>query len=109
MAISAGNLRKLITIEKPQETRNEIGEAVRTWVEHCKVWAKFEALTGRELFLAQQTQSEIVARVRCRYVQGITTAMRVTFRGVSYAIVSADPRENDRELEIMVSAGLRDR
>lgn len=106
----AGALRHLLTIEQPVETKGAIGgQAVPTWSTFAQVYGSIEPLNGREFFQAGQMQSETVARARIRFLNGITTKMRVRHNGTAYNIVAVVNRElRDRDMELMLSEGLND-
>lgn len=72
-----GKLDQRITLQRRVEERNEIGEAVITYIDAANVWAAVEPLSGRELYTAQQTQSEITTRIRIHWRRGVSERIRV--------------------------------
>ena len=73
----AGPLRHWVTIQASTETQNTHGEPVFSWVDYStKRPAAVEQLSGRELWNAQQTQPDVSCRVRTRWLDGVTNAMR---------------------------------
>lgn len=72
-----GKLDQRITLQRRLEERNDIGEAVITYVNAAIVWASVEPLSGRELYAAQQTQSEVTTRIRIHWRRGVSERMRV--------------------------------
>lgn len=79
--IDPGKLRERITIEQASEARNSMGEAVQTWSTFAHRWASVDGLSSREFLLQGQQQTEITHRVRMRYVSGMTSSMRIVWRG----------------------------
>ena len=81
-----------MVIEQSASSQNALGEPVETWTLYKETWAEKEDLLGREFFAAQQTLGESVTRFRLRYIDGVTTKMRVKCMDAVYNIVSAaDP------------------
>lgn len=72
-----GQYDQRITLQRRIEERNDIGEAVITYIDAIQCWAAVEPLSGRELFNAQQTQGEITTRIRIHWRRGVTERMRV--------------------------------
>lgn len=106
--MNAGNLDQPVTIEAPPATRDGFGDRTGSWTTFASVWAQAQPLRGRELFAAGTTQSEATVRFRIRYRDDVTSAMRVVWRGKSYAIVG-DPIDVDGAqdvLELMCSGGV---
>ena len=106
----AGALDQRITLQARTASVDALGQGVETWTDVCTVWAKAQPLRGREFFAAGATQSETSVRFVIRHRAGLTGAMRVMWRGVSYALV-AEPIDVDggrHTLELMCSGGIRD-
>lgn len=106
MSIKPGELRHKVDILKPPEARNDYGEIDETgdWTIFKEgVWASFSPLKGRELFTAQQINSEITVKVKMWYVPGIKANMRIRSRGQIVEIVGPpiDVDQLHRELELM--------
>jgi SPP1 family predicted phage head-tail adaptor len=75
--VSVGAYDQFVVVQRRIEERTTRGEAVITYVDAFQIWAAVEPLSGRELFAAQQTQSEVTTRVRMHWRRGITELMRV--------------------------------
>jgi SPP1 family predicted phage head-tail adaptor len=86
--MDAGSLDERIIVQQPTETRNRLGESVFAWTTFATVWAKVDGVTAREALLAGQQQLSITHRVRLRYLTGLTTKMRLSWRGRTLEIVS---------------------
>ncbi|MFX8086549.1 phage head closure protein, partial [Acinetobacter baumannii] len=58
------------------------------WSEYKKLWAKVTPLSAKDLIAAQADQSEVVARMKIRYREDITTKMQVLWKGRIFSIKS---------------------
>lgn len=97
-------LRHKITIQKETEVPDGGGGFEIGWTNFASgVFASVEPLRGRELFEAQQLQSEITHRIRLRYRPGIKAEMRVVFRSRIFRIVSPpiNEKEENRWMQLM--------
>jgi len=108
----ASNYRHRIAIQKNTTVRGTTGEAVKGWALFVYRWASVEPLQGRELFAAQQFQSETTVRIKMRYDAKLESLdvrdyqITHTKRGNSktydlHAIIN--PYELDKELHLMCS------
>jgi SPP1 family predicted phage head-tail adaptor len=105
--IKPGELRHKVKILAPPTTQNDFGEIDLSneseWTTFKEVWASVEPLKGRELFTAQQINSEITLRIKMWYVPGVKAKMRIESRGQTFEIVGPpiDNKQMNRELELM--------
>lgn len=105
----AGRLRHRITIQSATEAQDSHGQAIDTWATYLTAWAEIAPLSGRELFAAQETHSEISTRIRLRYREGVTAKMRVLHGSTVYNILAPlNIETKDRELQLMCSDGVID-
>ncbi|APC45957.1 hypothetical protein QHH_45 [Halomonas phage QHHSV-1] len=107
----AGQLRHRVTIQQPGQTQDpNTGEMITGWQDVATVWASVEPLSAREFIAAQAGQSEISARIKIRYREGIDATMRVQHRGRNYNIegVLPDPESGRHYLTLPVSEGVND-
>lgn len=81
MALAAGDLWTRVTIEQPTVARNDVGESVLSWSTFATVWADVSSLSSREVERYAETVGFMTHRVRIRYLNGLTSAMRVVYRG----------------------------
>ena len=85
--MKAGELRHRITINQKVTTQDPVtGEQLESWVQWARPWAKFEPLSVKDFIASQSNQSQIVARARIRYRDGLDPKMRVNYRGKDYSI-----------------------
>lgn len=109
--MQAGKLRHRVTLQRYEETRDDMGAVIETWVDVATVWAAVEPLSVREFISAQAGQSEISARITIRYRPGIDATMRVLHRDQIYNIKGPplpDPRSGREYLTLAVAAGVND-
>lgn len=101
-----GAYRHRISFQTYTGEADEFGDPVLmdddNWTETAKVWASVNPISGRELFAAEQSQSEVTHRVRCRYRSGVTPLMRIVFHDRVFRILSViDFEERHETLQIM--------
>ena len=104
--IKPGELRHKVDILTPPEDSNDYGEIDETgeWTVFKEgQWASVEPLKGRELFTAQQINSEITLKVKMWYVPGVKAKMRIRSRGQTFEVVGPpiDLQQMHRELELL--------
>lgn len=90
--IDPGKFRHRITFQQYDGTLDENGD-IRddedgNWDDFKTVWASVEPLSGKEFYAAEQSQSEVTHKIRCRYFSGISPAMRILHGDGKYHIVS---------------------
>ena len=99
--IDPGRLRERVTIQQATETRNRLGERVSSWSTFAERWASVEGLSGREVLLAGQQQTEVTHRVRLRYVTGLKATMRILWRSRILEITSLLEHNDRSEHELL--------
>ncbi len=77
--IRAGTLRHRVDIQAVTNTPNENGGNVQTWDTVKTRWASVEAMTGRELFTAQQVKADVTHKITLYYYEGLSPHMRFLF------------------------------
>lgn len=110
MALASGKLRHRIELQEFVEHINSFGERERYWSHVSDVWAAVEPLSAKEFIAAQQTQSQVTARITIRYRPDVKAAMRIVHRGKFYNIegVLADPTSGYEYLTMPCSEGAGD-
>lgn len=90
--IDPGQMRHRITFQKFSGELDAYGDPIQTdaaqWEDVATVWAAIDPISGREFYEAQQSQSEVSHKIRCRYRPGLTTDMRIKYRDRVFEIVS---------------------
>ena len=99
--IDPGKLRERVTIQAATETRNAMGETTQAWSTFVERWASVQCISAREFLLSGQQNTEISHRVRLRYVEGLTSTMRILWRGRVLEIASAIEHNNRSEHELL--------
>jgi SPP1 family predicted phage head-tail adaptor len=87
----AGELREFIVIEqRGASAPDALGEATPVWQTFARAWARLDPLRGREFQMPGQEAAERRIVLRTRSIDGVTSAMRVRFRGRILDIVSVE-------------------
>ena len=81
-----GDLRDVVTIQTPGVGQDDIGEPVAAWGAFVTVRACVRDLTGRELFAAQATQSQVTTKITIRFREDVLPSMRVTRGAEVYTV-----------------------
>jgi len=80
---------------------------VETWADHATVWATVEYLSGRELWQAQQANSEANGRVRIRHRADVDPTMRIIYGSKTLEIITVLPADTkNRELHLLFKEAL---
>lgn len=99
--IDAGELTERITIEQPAKGQNSVGETTLTWSTFATVWAKVQALSGREA----ERYGEIVGftghKVTIRALPGVTTSMRIIYRNRTLEVGAINEFDRVRYVELI--------
>ena len=100
--IRAGKLRQVITYQSKAQALDEYGGVTETWTDFATVRASVAPLIGKDLLASMAAQSTAEMRINHRYLQGITSAMRIVWDGVDYEIVGepANVHGLSREIEV---------
>ena len=106
-AINSGEFRHPITIQKLDKTRNDYGEVIEKWVDFLQIRAAIYPLSGKDFFASETLNNEITHKINIRYVEGITSAMRVKFTDRYFEIIS--PPINFQEKNILLQMMCKER
>ncbi|MBS4958504.1 MAG: phage head closure protein [Clostridium sp.] len=106
-AINSGEFRHPITIQKLDKSRNEYGEVIEGWIDFLEIRAAIYPLSGKDFFSAETLNSEVTHKINARYVEGITSAMRVKFGDRYFEIIS--PPINFQEKNILLQIMCKER
>jgi SPP1 family predicted phage head-tail adaptor len=104
--MNVGKMNKRIELQlNSEETAaytTTLGGLSTTYATSSTVWASIEPLSGRELFVAQQAQSDVDMKVTIRYYSGLTTRYRVKFGSRYFGIQSIiNTNEKNEEMILM--------
>lgn len=106
-AINSGEFRHPITIQKLDKSRNEYGEVIEEWIDFLEIRAAIYPLSGKDFFSAETLNSEVTHKINTRYVEGITSAMRIKFGERYFEIIS--PPINFQEKNILLQIMCKER
>ena len=84
--MDAGPLDRRIVIERSVNIIVPPGDQVEDWREFARRWASFRTQGGREFLAADAERTEERAVFTIRYLDGLTLADRVVYRGRIYDI-----------------------
>lgn len=88
---AAGKLNQRVTFQQKTASSNAIGEDVGAFADVCTVWAEARPLRGREFFTANQMQHAVDVRFIIRERAGLSSDMRVIWKGNPYDITGLIP------------------
>lgn len=72
-----GHMRRRVTLEGPVEVADDIGGVTRSFATLALLWADIRPAGEATRFVAVQSQETITHRVRLRWRDGVTAAMRL--------------------------------
>lgn len=99
--MQAGAMRHRIAIQTNTPTQDSYGEPVVSWGTVATVWAAVEMLSGRELFVAQQTESAATVRFRIRR-RDVDAKQRVSWDGRTFGVESVIHDETNRRETLLL-------
>lgn len=105
--INPGEFRHIIAIQKLDKSRNEYGELTNNWIDYIEVRAGIYPINGKDYFAAETLNSEVTHKINTRYVEGITSAMRIKFQDRYFEIIS--PPINFQERNVLLQIMCKER
>ncbi len=105
MTLSAGTLRKRITLQQQSPSVDSYGQQSLTWIDVATVWASIEPSVGRELMAAQAVSLEQPTTITIRWQPLFASpkavaAMRVVYNGRFFNLHSV---ENEAERNVLLT------
>ena len=97
--MDAGKLRERVTVQVASGSTNTLGETVMAWSDSTSVWASVEGVSAREALALGQQETVVTHRVRMRYLPGLTSQHRFSWRSRTLEIVSLLEHGNRSEHE----------
>lgn len=89
--IAAGELDQRVVIETPtKNTDSDYGGTTLGWATFAEVWARAISQKGDESFAAARVNARRTMKFKLRWLDGVTPAMRLTWRGDVYNIAEVD-------------------
>ena len=92
--MNPGTLREKITVEKPTEARNALGEATQTWAVFSSRFASVRSANATQRMSADQQGMAITHNVKMRHLGGLKSNYRIKWRNRTLHIVSILEHEN---------------
>lgn len=90
--MQAGALRHRVTLQRLVPVQDPATGVVNpTWATLANVWASVQPLSAREFLQAAAVSSQIVARIRIRYLPGVMPSMRILHGERTYNIEGVLP------------------
>lgn len=90
--IDPGKMRNRILFQAFNGDVDDLGDIrdddPQNWRNVRTVWAAIDPVSGREFYEAEQSQSQVTHKIRCRYFSGAETAQRILFRDRVFQIIS---------------------
>jgi SPP1 family predicted phage head-tail adaptor len=112
--LSAGMLRRRVTIQQRASTQDSFGQQAITWADVQTVYAHIESLSGNQLTQAQSIYSQTTHKVTVRYQAFLADVKTVGSYRILYGTrifdIGADLNvdERNRVIELLCSEGLND-
>jgi SPP1 family predicted phage head-tail adaptor len=102
-----GELSNPIAVEKTQKISDGMGGASELeWVVFKKVWASIAPVSASQSFFAQHLEHRITHKVTIRYLPGVSSDMRINFKGRFLQIRSIkNLKEENKFMELMCEEG----
>ena len=89
MSSLASELRHRVEVLEYAESRDQFNNSnEKAWTTYKTLWGKLSGFSGKDLIAAKAAGSEVIARLKLRKREDITTKMRVQFKGKIYQITS---------------------
>lgn len=108
--IDAGKYRHRITFCKFNGARDASGDLRddldSNWVAVKSCWAAVDPVSGREFYEAQQNQSEVTHKIRCRYFPNAMTEYHIRMNGRTFRILSVIDWEERHESYLIMAKEL---
>lgn len=101
--MQAGDLDRLITIQRKTEARDGSGQVLPVWESFAaNIWAGIEYVDGNESFSDPTRRDKQNVKFRIRFLSGVQARMRVLHNGQVFEI--ADVAELKRREGLLLTA-----
>lgn len=101
--VRAGPMRHRVTLEVRSTVQDTAGQQVQVWNVFARPRAALDRTLGKEIFASAQRAGRVPVVFRLRWLEGVTTAMRLIFDGKVHDIVSAVDQAGLKE-EMVITA-----
>ena len=100
--LRAGTLRDRVTIQRKTGSGDGWNlPQTPGWVDHAKVWARVEHLSGLATIKADADTSIVKASMRIRWRTDVNAGMRVLFSGKTYDIDAVQPGATREHVDLV--------
>ena len=101
----SGSLRHRITFQRNEETFNDFGESITSWVSIVPdEWVQIIPLKSDETYRSKKLNAEVNHKIRMRYRSDIDSTLRIEYGSRIFDIDSViNVRELNKELQIMAT------
>jgi len=100
--MNPGDLRHRVTIQSRHEQSDGMGGFTAAWETFAEAWAGIWPVSAKEVINNGQLAGQISHRVRIRYVEGVTSAMRILFGARVFNVLSViNPNEGNELLDLV--------
>jgi len=76
---SAGALRHYVKLQHATYVQDSSGATTETWTDIANIWAQIKPLSGRQMDIAKQAQSEVTHEIIVRYRENVTPDKRIKY------------------------------
>lgn len=90
MSIKAGDLRHVVTLQRPMTTVNDKGRRLTGWQDAATVHAGKSDVSGREFYAAQAFHAEDIVTFTIRWRDDVQAKWRLVHRGTPYDILEVN-------------------
>ena len=108
--IDPGKMRHLVNVQvynRNVDSHGDVRDDVEdNWQTVRTIWAAIDPVSGREFYEADQSQSQVTHKVRCRFFPGLTTEQRLVYHGRTLEIVSVIDWEMRHESYLIMAKEL---
>lgn len=105
-----GKLRHVVSFQQYNRTVDECGDVrddvAENWEDFKTTRASIEPLSGKEFYAAEQSQSEVTHKIRCRYFSGLKAEMRIRYKTRFFRILSVIDWEERHETYLIMAKEL---
>jgi SPP1 family predicted phage head-tail adaptor len=88
--LRAGDLRRRVTVQRKEETRDSIGDVTIEWKFEAERWASIRQLTAREIEIHSRPEAIATHRITMRHYPDLSVKQRLEHKGKYYNLMSVD-------------------
>ena len=93
--MNPGKLKHRIAFQQANITKDELKQQIEEWQDYKTVYSMIKTVKGTEYYEAAHVNAEKTYRFIIRYISGITSDMRINYKGRIFDIT--EPPINDDE------------